>query len=129
MLSWLAQEFTMAKVHSAFIVGVALLAAMQEPVAAQLVVGSASKTSLVPPGKDPFRNIAFGTRPMRRPVASPKGRDTIGRLADDARPRIVCGMTVVPVTPDIDPKMVLPPKPESKVDYKIRVVSSRLCGE
>ena len=46
-----------------------------------------------------------------------------------SRPRIVCGMTVVQVTPDADPKMVMSPKPDSNVEYKIRVVSPRICRE
>jgi hypothetical protein len=38
-------------------------------------------------------------------------------------------MTVVTVTPDADSKMVMSPKPDSKVEYKTRVISPRICRE
>jgi hypothetical protein len=119
----------MPMMHLGFVVGVTLLAAVQEPATVQPVVESATTTGLVPPGKDPFSNIAFITLPAQRNMRSPQERDSIGRQSDDGRPRIVCGMTVVPVTPDSDPKMLLSPKPDSKVEYKMRTVSPRVCRE
>jgi hypothetical protein len=119
----------MPMMHLGLVVGVTLLAAVQEPATVQPVVESATKTWLVPPGKDPFSNITFIPLPTGRNMTSPQGRDTIGRLSDDARPRIVCGMTVVPVNPDVDSKMVMTPKPDSKVEYKMRTVSPRVCRE
>jgi hypothetical protein len=126
----LAQEFTMATFHTALMVGVALLAggstpAPQEPTAP--VAGTATKNWLVPPGKDPFGNIAFGTLPTHPNRRSPQERDMSGRPSP--RPRIVCGMTVVPVKPDSDPKMVMTPKPDSRVDYKIRTVAPMVCRD
>lgn len=126
----------MAMMHLGLVVGVTLLAgarppAVQEPAAPQPAVGSTTKTWLVPPGKEPFGSILFISPPTGRNMTSPRGqgRDTIGRLSDGARPRIVCGMTVVPVNPDLDSKMVVSPKPDSKVEYKMRTVSSRVCRE
>jgi hypothetical protein len=121
----------MVRIHTAFVVGVTLLAGAptspaQEPTVPP-AAGAATKNWLVPPGKDPFGNISFGTLATRPKMASPQERDTRGRPS--ARPRVVCGMTVVPVTPDADPRMVVSPKPDSKVEYKIRTVSPRVCGE
>jgi hypothetical protein len=45
------------------------------------------------------------------------------------QPRVVCGMVVVPVTPDVDPKMIAPPKNDPKVEYKIRAIEPRICHE
>ena len=45
------------------------------------------------------------------------------------QPRVVCGMVVVPVTPDVDPKMIAPPKNDPKVEYKIRAIEPRICQE
>lgn len=121
----------MTKVHTAFVVGVTLLAGAPTPAAQEPpgppAAGTATKNWLVPPGKDPFGHIAFGTLSTRPNMTARQERDTSGRPS--ARPRVVCGMTVVPVTPDIDPRMVVSPKPDSKVEYKMRKVSPRVCGE
>lgn len=121
----------MVKIHTAFVVGVTLLTGAattpaQEPTAPP-AAGAATKNWLVPPGKDPFRNIAFGSLATRAKLTSTQERETSGRRS--ARPRVVCGMTVVPVTPDIDPRMVVSPKPDSKVEYKIRKLSPGVCDE
>jgi hypothetical protein len=123
----------MAKIHTAFVVGVTLLAgapppAVQEPDAARTVAGSATTAWLVPPGKDPYGNIFFSGPRSDLTFQRAQG-DTFARPSDPARPRIVCGMTVVPVKPDSDPKMVRSPKPDSNVEYKMRVVSPRICRE
>jgi hypothetical protein len=123
--------------HLAFVVGVTLLAgarlpATQEPAKAQPVPDSATEAAwLVSPGKDPFGNIVFTSPGARRDMRFPnaQGRDATDRLPDGAGPRIVCGMTVVTVTADADPKMVMSPKPNSRVEYKMRVVSPRICRD
>jgi len=43
-----------------------------------------------------------------------------------APPRVVCGMTVIPVNPDLDSKMLLEPKGDD-VDYKVRSLTSPMC--
>jgi hypothetical protein len=124
----------MAMMRVAVVVGVmgvplgAQVPPAQEP-AAQVAPESATNPWLVPPGKDKFGNlfISPGTQTDRRIPRHPQMRDMT--RSNDAQPRIVCGMTVVPVTPDADPKMVMSPKPDSNVEYKIRVVSPRICRE
>ena len=131
----------MAMMHVAVVVGVlgmalgapgAQVPPVQEP-AAQLAPESATTPWLVPPGKDPFDNIFISPRTQaeRRIPGHPQMSDMTRSAAQssDARPRIVCGMTVVPVNPGADPKMVLRLKPDSKVEYKIRVISPRVCRE
>jgi hypothetical protein len=126
----------MAMTHVAMVVGVlgiplgapgAQVPAVQEPVA-QRAPESATNPWLVPPGKDLFGNIVFSSPPQdRRFLGRPEMREQ--NRASGTQPRIVCGMTVVTVTPDADPKMVMSPKPDSKVEYKIRVISPRICRE
>ena len=120
----------MATFHTAFVVGVILLAgrptpALQEPTGP---VGTATDW-LAPPGQDPFGNIRFVSPRADTTVPRAQGRDTSARPSDNGRPRIVCGMTVVPVKPDLDPKMVMSPKPASRVEYRIRTVAPLLCWE
>ena len=126
----------MAMMYVAVVVGVmgmtlgargAQVPTVQEP-ATQPAPESATNPWLVPPGKDPFDHIFVSPRTQEgRIPGGPLMRD-MTRFSD-AQPRIVCGMTVVQVTPDADPKMVMSPKPDSKVEYKIRVVSPRVCRE
>ena len=126
----------MAMIQIAVVVGVlgmtlgqrgAQVPALQEPVA-QRAPESATNPWLVPPGKDLFGNIVFSSPPQdRRIQGRPEMREQ--NRASGTRPRIVCGMTVVTVTPDADPKMVMSPKPDSKVEYKTRVISPRICRE
>ena len=123
----------MAIVRMAFVVGVTLLAgapppAAQEPTAPP-AAGTATKTWLVPPGKDPFGNVFFVSPDGDMTFPRAQGRDPIAPPSDTGRPRIVCGMTVVPVKPDSDPKMVISPKPDSRVEYKIRTVAPRVCRD
>jgi hypothetical protein len=58
----------------------------------------------------------------------PQGSSTNRR---DQQPRVVCGMVVIPVTPDLDPKMLVQPKPknEAKTDYKIRAIEPKVCNK
>jgi hypothetical protein len=126
----------MAMMQVAVVVGVlgmtsgsrgAQVPAVQEPVA-QPSPESATSPWLVPPGKDLFGNIVFSSPPQDRRI---QGRPEMRELnrAGGAQARIVCGMTVMTVTPDADPKMVMSPKPDSKVEYKTRVISPRICRE
>lgn len=101
--------------------------AVQE-LAAQPAPESETNPWLVPRGKDLFRNIFIGPPTQDRRIPGlPQTRDMT--RSTDAQPRIVCGMIVVPVTPDADPKIVVSPKPDSNVQYKMRVVSPRVCRE
>lgn len=43
-----------------------------------------------------------------------------------ATPKVVCGMTVIPADPKVDPKMRLEKKADG-VDYKLRVIEPPIC--
>jgi hypothetical protein len=47
----------------------------------------------------------------------------------DQQPRVVCGMVTVPVTPDLDPKMVVARKGDAKIDAKIRMIEPQICNK
>jgi hypothetical protein len=51
------------------------------------------------------------------------------RKADAAplKPKVVCGMMIVPADPTIDPKMRVTPPQDPKLEYKIRVVEPPMC--
>ena len=126
----------MAMIQVAVVVGVlgmtsgprgAQVPAVREPVV-QRAPESATNPWLVPPGKNVFGNIVFSSPQQDRRIESRPEMRELNR-ANGAHPRIVCGMTVVTVTPNADPKMVMSPKPDSRVEYKTRVISPRVCWE
>lgn len=119
--------------HVAVIVGVlGMTLGAQAPAVQELVAQPAPESGtspwLVPPGKDLFGHIFIDPPTQGRRIPGHPWTRDLSR-STDAQPRIVCGMIVVPVTPDADPKMVLSPKPDSNVEYKMRVVSPRVCRE
>jgi hypothetical protein len=76
--------------------------------------------SLAPPSKNPFSGI-FVVPEVPRSLTEP--------LRSTEKPRVVCGMVVVPAIPDLDPKMILDLPPKPNVDYKIRVLTPKVCRE
>jgi hypothetical protein len=87
------------------------------------------ETELVAPGKDPYRQIFQAPHPDR------SSRTFAGQLPEksaekqDMQPRVVCGMVLVPVNPDADPKMIVRPKDDPQPEYKIRKIVPRMCNE
>jgi hypothetical protein len=47
----------------------------------------------------------------------------------DMQPRVICGMVTIPVTPDLDAKMVVARKADSKTESKIRVIEPQICNK
>ena len=77
----------------------------------------------------PYQKL-FVTPPPQPGKAVPLERHSHALTAKaEQRPRIVCGMVVVPVTPDADAKMIAQSKATPKPDYKIRVIEPRICNE
>ena|SRR5688500_17720838 len=60
----------------------------------------------------------------------PQDLKTAARQQQEARPsqqpRVVCGMLVIPMDPNIDPKMIVP-RPTDGTRYTIRVIPSPVC--
>jgi hypothetical protein len=78
--------------------------------------------------KRPYRNSSS------RLHLNPAGRansNSLRRLTakPEQRPRVVCGMVVIPVSPAADPKMVVQSKDAPKPDFKIRVIEPRICNQ
>lgn len=43
------------------------------------------------------------------------------------KPKVVCGMMIVPADPTIDPKMRITPPQNPSLEYKIRVIEPPIC--
>jgi len=80
------------------------------------VVRPAPKSSWDGDRKNPYSKL-FKPVPSSPPVTQSPAA---------AGPEIKCGMTVIPVDPSIDPRMVIPPLP-STTKYTIRAIEPPLC--
>jgi hypothetical protein len=117
----------MIRMHVAVVVGALGLAsahvAVQEPVAPEPSTSETTQ-SFPTPSKNPYSHLfAVPSAPQSLPGSAARVRPM------EAQPRVVCGMTLVPAKPDLDPKMVHQRPPEANVDHKIRVLTPRICRE
>jgi hypothetical protein len=72
-----------------------------------------------PSPNDPYKKLF-------EPQASvaPRAPEQTGTTA---KPRVVCGMTMIPADPAIDPK-ILVPLPAVGIDYKLRTIDPAICS-
>jgi hypothetical protein len=117
----------MTKMHVALIVGIigltpahASMHGRQDRDVSGPRPSSQPSPSLAAPSKNPFSGI-FVVPEVPRILAQP--------VRSTEKPRVVCGMVVVPAIPDLDPKMILDLPPQPNVDYKIRVLTPKVCRE
>jgi hypothetical protein len=89
----------------------------------------------VPP---PRTSPLFPVQPFdgQQPQAPPQARpaplfpEKVANLPPDLKPRVVCGMTLIPAPPTVDPKIALPEqteKPKNPTTYTIRPVQPSTC--
>ena len=80
----------------------------------------------------PYEKLFTPGQKEREPFNFQFPRESSSTKAD-RQPRVVCGMVVVPVTPDLDPKMLVQPKNdtknETKTEYKIRAIEPKMCNK
>ena len=74
------------------------------------------------PAKDPFAHI-FVKPLVRSGEVQPDVRPV------DAQPRVVCGLTLVPARPELDPKIAPQQEPQPNREYKIRTILPRVCRQ
>jgi hypothetical protein len=89
---------------------------------ALLITSSAAAQDLFPPKRDPYRGL-FAPRmqqPERRPAPQAVPR------AAPQKPKVVCGMVIVPADPTVDPR-IRAQLPDTGVDYRIRTVRPSIC--
>lgn len=78
--------------------------------------------------KDPYHNL-FGVpdRPtLRWPNADPAPNDRSNPSPASGQPRVVCGMTIVPVNPAIDAEIHLK-RPDAGTEYTMRTLKPPMC--
>src|ERR1051325_4617580 len=59
--------------------------------------------------KDPYKQLFAGQQALKAPQ----------QKAEQLKPKVVCGMMIVPADPTIDPKMRITPSQNPNLEYKI----------
>ena len=70
--------------------------------------------------KDPYKQLFAAQQAL-------KNAQQQQAAAEPLKPKVVCGMMVVPADPTIDPKMRITPPQNPNLEYKIRVVEPPTC--
>jgi hypothetical protein len=73
------------------------------------------------PDKNPYARLFEAPAP-----AAPQR--TVEARAPSARPRVVCGMTIIPADPTIDPGIVVATPQSDGVTYAIRRITPPVCA-
>jgi hypothetical protein len=79
----------------------------------------------------PFSKLFHPSTPLVKPDAptSPPDANTANRLLPSpVQPRVVCGMTMVPVDPSFDAN-IRRPVPSSGAKFTIKTVKPPVCGQ
>ena len=106
----------------AVVVALGLMAA-HLAIAGQLPSGSSPTTrlgALRPQAAQPHQSV-FKATSLLPPVATPSA------ATDPSKPTVVCGMTLIPANPKLDPKMLGTPKADG-TRYTIRPVPPPICS-
>jgi hypothetical protein len=108
-------------------------------VAPNLTLAAQAPPTQAPPAPDrtPFNQLFQVQPPAGKPVdpraqellddarRALRERQTALRLLPPEAPRVVCGMTIIPADPSIDPKMLI--EVPSAADYTIRRIPPPIC--
>ena len=68
---------------------------------------------------NPYGNLFKAQQLLQQAVADKAG---------DAKPKVVCGMLIIPADPSLDPKMRITPPQDPNVEYKIRAIDPPVCN-
>lgn len=60
------------------------------------------------------------------PLVKPSERTQVTQPSTPAKPKVVCGMTVIPADPSIDPKFTIAP-PDRATKYTMRLIEPPIC--
>lgn len=71
--------------------------------------------------KDPYKQLFEAQTALKSAVAQAQAQ------ASPLKPKVVCGMMIVPADPTIDPKMRITPPQNPNLEYKIRVIEPPIC--
>lgn len=98
-----------------FAVGAALLASSQLVFAGDAIQATQSKVR-----NSPYSKL-FQPSETKTPSAD------AAAAADKGKPRVVCGMTVIPLDPNVDPKMIRIVPQQGDTRHTIRAITPPVC--
>jgi hypothetical protein len=90
-------------------------------------VSALGQDSVAPPFSKLFRPPTPPLKPDT-PVSPPEGSTANRLLSPPVQPRVVCGMTMIPVDPSFDAN-IRRPVPLSGAKFTIKTVKPPVCGQ
>ena len=73
--------------------------------------------ALRPSASDPYQKLFEPHKGIQRSIDAPV-----------SKPKVVCGMTIIPADPTIDPQMEVSPKQDRNLKYTIRSIDPPICN-
>ncbi len=75
---------------------------------------------------DPYKKL-FQQPNLEQAALTLRLREALRQAEAKQGPRVVCGMTLIPANPGIDPKMAVEPPARDDVRYTIRAIEPPAC--
>jgi hypothetical protein len=88
---------------------------------------AAAQGNLVPKPGGAFTPVPRQSNPLFQNDRLDKLKEETRRRLQAQKPKLECGMTVFPITPDVDPKSIKPAPTDKK--YTMRNVPRPMCGQ
>jgi hypothetical protein len=82
---------------------------------------SSARFGALRPSQDPYKKLF---EPQTKLL---EARTTAALAALAPKPKVVCGMTIIPADPKFDPKMAIPRKSDG-IDYTLRTIDPPSCN-
>ena len=73
--------------------------------------------------KDPYKQLFEAQTALKLAMAQAQAQAKTSPL----KPKVVCGMMIIPADPTLDPKMRITPPQSPNLEYKIRVIEPPVC--
>jgi hypothetical protein len=89
-----------------------------------LLCGGATVSAQTAPGRpstEPYKKL-FQQPGLEQDALKQRLREALRQAEAKQGPRVVCGMTLIPANPGIDPKMAIEPPARDDVRYTLRAI-------
>jgi hypothetical protein len=88
--------------------------------------GSASPAPVAQSGWQPHKSNPYSGLFQPAPLVKPTEGTQATQPATSAKPKVVCGMTIIPADPSIDPKFTKVP-PDRSTKFTMRLIEPPIC--
>lgn len=101
-----------------------ILALILTTIFASNVIGSPAPVAQS--GWQPHKSNPYSGLFQPAPLVKPTERAHVSQPPTLAKPKVVCGMTIIPADPSLDPKFARTP-PDRSTNFTMRVIEPTIC--